>query len=26
VNEGRAEVGVTTRDRTEINIAAQRPR
>ncbi len=26
VNEGRAEVGVTTRDRTEINIAAQRAR
>jgi hypothetical protein len=26
VNEGRAEVGVTTRDRTEIDIAAQRPR
>jgi len=26
VNDGRAEVGVTTRDRTEINIAAQRPR
>jgi len=26
VNEGRAELEVTTRDRTEINIAAQRPR
>jgi hypothetical protein len=26
VNEGRAEVEVMTRDRTEIGIAAQRPR
>lgn len=26
VNDGRAEIGVTTRDRTEIDIAAQRPR
>ena len=26
VNEGRAEVAVTTRDRTDIDIAAQRPR
>jgi hypothetical protein len=26
LNEGRAEVEVTTRDRTEIDIAAQRPR
>jgi hypothetical protein len=26
INDGRAEIEVTTRDRTDVNIAAQRPR